>query len=113
MAQQSAADFVVSKWMELVRAVRLPSRDVRASRADLLRLLGPVAELSAECSIGWTRHGPEVRLTVSIDGPDGGRELTRSLAGEPGVEIDRYLAVEDLFSSIRPAMARRSGSPTT
>ncbi|MGQ0839071.1 tryptophan dimethylallyltransferase family protein [Actinokineospora sp.] len=59
----------------------------------------------AEFSVSWQRGGPEVRILFESLGArpsplasqEAGRALTRGLARQPGVDIGRYLDVEDLF----------------
>ncbi|MFI1796416.1 tryptophan dimethylallyltransferase family protein [Streptomyces sp. NPDC020379] len=61
-----------------------------------------------ETSIAWAGRAAGVRLSLeSPRGPakrrmEDGMELTRRLAGRPGVSIDPYLAVEDLFTADDP-----------
>lgn len=64
----------------------------------------------AELSVSWKDGRPEVRILFESLGADGtplgcqeaGRELTRRLAGSPGVDITRYLGIEDLFITSAP-----------
>ncbi|MCC3771964.1 tryptophan dimethylallyltransferase family protein [Streptomyces sp. UNOC14_S4] len=61
-----------------------------------------------ETSIAWA--GTKAGVRVSLESPRGparermadGMELTRRLAGRPGVTIDGYLRVEDLFTADEP-----------
>jgi hypothetical protein len=142
---QFALDFIAGKWAELCGEVGLTETDVKESDAELRHLLTPLGDVlmrdiqtpsyiaddgfPVEASISWTPPSPEVRLMFeSVGGTgnlraaqDAGRALTRELAADPEVSIDRYLAIEELFLSALPAsgqptiwhaMARRQGSPT-
>ena len=64
----------------------------------------------AEMSFSWSSSGVEVRVGAECAADDGSAferqvgavRLTRRLAQRPGVRIDRYLAVEDLFALADP-----------
>ncbi|MEV0116632.1 tryptophan dimethylallyltransferase family protein [Streptomyces sp. NPDC050844] len=63
-----------------------------------------------EVSLAWADGQSELRLSLespshpgtSLARQEDGRAFTRSLAGRPGVSIERYLAVEDLFTAPDP-----------
>lgn len=58
-----------------------------------------------EFSVSWRDREPEVRILFESLGPDltpascqaAGQVLTRALAGKPGVSIEGYSRIEDLF----------------
>ncbi|MFD0382213.1 hypothetical protein ACFQ2B_06555 [Streptomyces stramineus] len=64
--------------------------------------------MPCELSLAWADGKAGVRM--SLESPRGdartrmadGTALTRRLAGRPGVAIDRYLRVEDLFTADDP-----------
>jgi DMATS type aromatic prenyltransferase len=63
-----------------------------------------------EVSFAWVDSQSELRLTFEAPSHPGtplsrqkeGRAFTHSLAGRPGVSIERYLAVEELFTDQNP-----------
>lgn len=63
-----------------------------------------------EMSVSWREGRPEVRILFETLGAgatplaaqEAGRKLTRRLADLPGVDIGRYLLVEELFLSTTP-----------
>ncbi|MCX4671729.1 hypothetical protein OG453_34440 [Streptomyces sp. NBC_01381] len=121
------------------------SESERRSRLALVReLLGDWGELPAgkpperacwvaidgmpfEVSFAWADGQSELRLSLetpshpgtSLARQEDGRAFTRALAGRPGVSIERYLAVEDLFTdrdprgyfSLSHGVAWRGGHP--
>lgn len=80
-----------------------------------------------EVSLAWAGGRGEVRLSLESPSHPGtpsarqeaGRDFTRRLAGRPGVSVERFLAVEDLFTDPDPqgffslchAVAWRPGGP--
>ncbi|MFF1379493.1 tryptophan dimethylallyltransferase family protein [Streptomyces sp. NPDC058308] len=63
-----------------------------------------------EVSVAWADGGSELRLSLEPPSHPGtararqedGRAFTRGLVGRPGVSIERFLAVEDLFTDPDP-----------
>ena len=141
------SDFIAEKWESLCQISGFPDTDIRDSRTELLEAVShwaqrPLSEIllhhksyindsgfPLECSISWSGSSPEVRLMFECLGADftprtaldAGRALTRELSKKPGVNIKRYLSIEDLFISETPpyghatiwlAMARRAGTPS-
>jgi hypothetical protein len=132
-AQRPFSDFLTEQWVFLCTAMAFPGADIRQSRAALLDLISPWADASigrrcryrsyvsadgfpAELSLSWRAGRPEVRILFESLSPeltgraaqDAGRRLTRRLATKPGVDLGRYLAVEDLFVTDEPT----PGTPT-
>jgi DMATS type aromatic prenyltransferase len=117
------ADFICDRWARLCAALGLDNPQWTPVTDTLHRLLAPWGQrpigtnpdyrsyvtdgrgLPFELSVNWSRCGPVLRLMwEALDHPEGprtcadaGAELTRRLADEPGVSLDRYLAVEELF----------------
>jgi DMATS type aromatic prenyltransferase len=67
-----------------------------------------------EMSVSWRGGRPEVRILfetlgscpTALAAQEAGRRLTRRLAELPGVDIDRYLRIEELFLSTTPTPYR-------
>ncbi|GAA1348509.1 tryptophan dimethylallyltransferase family protein [Saccharothrix algeriensis] len=110
------------KWRAIGAALGFSAESSARSTAELGALLGDWADrpIGARCaypsfvsrdgfpvefSVSWRGGVPEARVLFESLGAaptaraaqDAGRELTRSLAGRPGVSLARYDAVEDLF----------------
>ena len=139
------ACFLSRKWVELCRSVHFPESEILNSEQELLRLIRPWGDAAigtscryrsyisadgfpAEFSLSWRARVPEVRVLFESLGSDltprgaqdAGRRLTRNLVGKEDVDIDRYLAIEDLFVTGDPtpggptiwhSMAQRAGEP--
>ncbi|MEU6151771.1 tryptophan dimethylallyltransferase family protein [Actinosynnema sp. NPDC047251] len=138
-------DFACAKWLAIGTALGFSDHHRNTSAAALDALLGEWSDrpVGAACeypsfvsrdgfplefSVSWRAGVPEVRVLFESLGPvpsaraaqDAGRALTRSLADRPGVSLDRYLAIEDLFvvddpRPFRPtvwhSLAYRPGEP--
>ncbi len=124
-------NFLSDKWRTISASLGVDGPQSEAVLTQLLdavdswedRLVGQqppyrsyVAEdgFPAEFSVSWRDRAPEIRILFESLGSDAtahsaqeaGRQLTRRLASQPGVSIDRYLLVEDLFVSSAPAAGR-------
>jgi hypothetical protein len=142
----SYSDFLLDKWQVLSAACLMDTTEAGTMNA-LQSALWPWGKRSigsepcyqsyvsadgfpAELSVSWRAGRPEVRVLFEPLGErltpfgvqESGRAMVRSLAGLPGVSIDRYLALEDLFTVARPlpgrpgiwlSLARRPGSAPT
>jgi hypothetical protein len=141
--QVSFSDFLLDKWQVLSAACSMGTMEAGITNAleSALRPWGnrPIGSepcyqsyvsadgFPAELSVSWRGGTPEVRVLFEplgerltpFDVQESGRAMVRSLAGLPGVCIDRYLALEDLFTAAHPlpgrpgiwlSLARRPGS---
>lgn len=138
--------FLSRKWIELCSSMRFQELEIKESVAELRQLIYPWANapigrkcryksyvaadgFPAEFSLSWRGMEPEVRILfeslgadhTSRGAQDAGRALTRQLYGKPGVDIDRYLAIEDLFVTESPlpggptiwhSLARKQNEPS-
>ncbi|RKT68458.1 DMATS type aromatic prenyltransferase [Saccharothrix variisporea] len=136
-------EFINEKWRAAALALDHPAG--ATAETELNSLLGAWADrpigftceypsfvardgFPVEFSVSWRNGVPELRVLFESLGAvptarsaqDAGRALTRSLAGRPGVSIERYLAVEDLFvvddpEAFRPtvwhSLTHRPGRP--
>jgi len=127
----SYSDFISDKWMAISRGLGLNAGEAQAAVDELNDLIRPWGSrrlgerceypsflshdgFPAEMSLSWRDGRPELRVLFESLGVDAdpwssqeaGRELTRRLADKPGVSVDRYLKVEDLFLSETPALYR-------
>jgi DMATS type aromatic prenyltransferase len=126
-------EFLSQKWIELCFGMGFKESEIWESVAELRQLIQPWADtpigrkcryrsyvaadgFPAEFSMSWRGRKPEVRILFESLGADftargaqdAGRALTRKLAGKPGVHIDWYRSIEDLFVTDNPLL----GSPT-
>jgi Tryptophan dimethylallyltransferase len=122
IANQSFADYLCRVWEQVSADLGIPATQYVASARRVRDLLGswaerPIGERSpypsfvsadgfpAEMSINWKGDRPQVRILFESLGPEmttlscqqEGAELTRRLAKEPGVNLDHYYKIEDLF----------------
>ncbi|MFM9610734.1 tryptophan dimethylallyltransferase family protein [Streptomyces niveiscabiei] len=115
----SFGSFVCHQWAAAAQALRLPRDGARQTESLLREILAdwfdaPVGRacrtpsyvaadgFPAELSVNWSGAHPELRILFdagfrSPRPTDTAREVTRALAGRPGVGLDRYLSVEDVF----------------
>jgi DMATS type aromatic prenyltransferase len=119
----SYSDFICDKWGRVCAGLGVAPSEWTPITDILRRLFVPWGQrpigryptyrsyvtdsrgLPFELSVDWSQRGPVLRLMWEPlehpEGPrtcaDAGAELIRRLDGEPGVSLDRYLAVEDLF----------------
>ncbi|MBR0692006.1 isopentenyl-diphosphate Delta-isomerase [Bradyrhizobium lablabi] len=130
-AVRSFGDFLAEQWGLLCRINRFADNEIDSLNAELRELLHPWGNnpighycqypsfvsddgFPAEFSLSWRASGPEVRIlfeSLSSDlsargAQDAGRLLTRRLASRAGVDINRYLAVEELFTTDAPLLGR-------
>jgi tryptophan dimethylallyltransferase len=126
----SFSDFLTGKWQALSAACAIDTIEPGVMNAleSVLRPWGHKSIGSAPCypsyvsadgfpaelSVSWRGGTPEIRVLFEPLGErltpfgvqESGRAMVRSLAGLPGVRIDRYLALEDLFTVARPVPGR-------
>lgn len=132
VAYATFREFINEKWRAASLALDHPVGP--AAAAELDSLLGPWADrpigedcsypsfvsrdgFPVEFSVSWRCGRPELRVLFEPGGDaptawaaqEAGRALTRSLSTRPGVSVERYLAVEDLFvvddpESFRPTV---------
>ncbi|WNV88832.1 tryptophan dimethylallyltransferase family protein [Umezawaea sp. Da 62-37] len=123
--------FVVDTWMALCSGLGYPPEIAAQAVGELefatagwgANLIGPQRRYPSyvsrdgfpvEFSVSWRGGEPEVRVLFESLGPAltpascqaAGQALTRSLAGRPGVSIDGYSSIEDLFVVDAPAPYR-------
>ena len=123
----SFADFIINKWTTICSAVQSSDEQVLevVEALDRLlkpwgdRLIGPMCAypsfvssdgFPAEISVSWSDGELEVRILFEPLGEKltalacqkAGRALIRALATRPGVSIERYLLLEDLFLVAEP-----------
>ncbi|MBB1242185.1 hypothetical protein GL263_01120 [Streptomyces durbertensis] len=123
----SYADIACDKVRRGSEALGASESELRSRLALVRELLGDWGELPAgkpperacwiaidgmpfEVSFAWADGQSELRLAFESPSHPGtplarqedGRAFTRGLAGRPGVSIERYLAVEDLFTDREP-----------
>lgn len=123
--------FITDRWGRLCAALAVDEGQARAVQAEVRSLLHPWGSrrigtacglpsfvsadgFPAELSVSYRGERTELRLlfeslgraVVPLDLQQAGRVLTRRLAGKPGVDIERYLVVEDLFLAANPARYR-------
>jgi DMATS type aromatic prenyltransferase len=121
---RSPIDLVVDTWSAACRGLALSDTGFRPISQQVRNLLsswipGTIGEASnyksqisddgfpAELSINWRGSRPQVRILFeSLGDPptprscrQAGADLTRRIASYPGVSLQRYLAVEDLFAA--------------
>jgi hypothetical protein len=126
----SFSDFLIGKWKALSAACAIDTTEPGVMNA-LESVLAPWGHkpigseprypsyvsadgFPAELSVSWRGGTPEIRVLFEPLGErltpyavqESGRAMVRSLAGLPGVRIDRYLALEDLFTVARPVPGR-------
>lgn len=122
IANQSFADYLCRVWEQVSADLGIPATQYVASARRVRDLLGPWARqpigdrspypsfvsadgFPAEMSINWKGDRPQVRILFESLGPEmtslscqrEGAALTRRLADQPGVNLDHYFKVEDLF----------------
>jgi DMATS type aromatic prenyltransferase len=126
----SFADFIVGKWLAISAACAMDGRQPMVMNAldSVLRPWGhrvigskpcypsyvSADGFPAELSVSWRGRVPEARVLFEPLGrrltpfgvQESGREMVRSLAALPGVSIERYLCLEDLFTVGRPRSSR-------
>jgi DMATS type aromatic prenyltransferase len=126
----SFADFIVGKWVAISAACEMDGRQPMVMNAldSVLRPWGQrvigarpcypsyvsADGFPAELSVSWRGGVPEVRVLFEPLGKlltpfgvqESGREMVRSLAELPGVSIDPYLCLEDLFTTEAPHPSR-------
>ncbi|MFD4656574.1 tryptophan dimethylallyltransferase family protein [Kitasatospora sp. NPDC058444] len=125
--ERTFGQFLEEKWTAVCEGLGTDGAETARVLPDLRDLLGPWGArpvgtrcdppsfvssdgFPAELSVSWKAGRPEVRILVESLGFDrsplgcqeAGRELTLRLAERPGVSIERYLDVEDLFVTPRP-----------
>jgi DMATS type aromatic prenyltransferase len=118
----SYTDFVVDTWTAICSGLGYPPEIVSESVAELEfvtagwgeTLIGPQRRYPSfvsrdgfpvEFSVSWRDDEPEVRILFESLGSEltpascqaAGQALTRSLAGKPGVSVDGYSRIEELF----------------
>jgi len=123
--------FVVDTWMALCSGLGYPPEIAAEPLGELefitagwgANLIGPQRRYPSyvsrdgfpvEFSVSWRDGVPEVRVLFESLGPElspascqaAGQELTRSLAGKPGVSVDGYARIEDLFVVEAPELYR-------
>jgi DMATS type aromatic prenyltransferase len=126
-ADQSYDEFLADKWQTIFRELDLGDSETRTALAELREMLRPWAArpigqrceppsfvsedgFPAELSLSWRNRRPEVRILFESLGDDptargcqeAGRRLTGRLARKPGVSLDRYQKIEDLFLAADP-----------
>ncbi|MEU1290526.1 tryptophan dimethylallyltransferase family protein [Kitasatospora sp. NPDC005856] len=119
--------FLEEKWTAVCRGLGTDEAETARVLHDLRDLLSPWGArpigtrcnppsfvssdgFPAELSVSWKAGRPEIRILVEslsfdrspLGSQEAGRELTLRLAERPGVSIERYLDVEDLFVTPRP-----------
>jgi DMATS type aromatic prenyltransferase len=127
----SYTDFIIDKWSKVCTAIRGIAGDVPGVQRVLSEHLAPWGDrqigetadypsfvsadgFPAELSVSWRDGEPEVRVlfeplaeeATPLAVQEAGRALTRSLAERPGVSVDRYLLLEDLFVVDEPRANR-------
>ncbi|MEU3566669.1 tryptophan dimethylallyltransferase family protein [Kitasatospora sp. NPDC006786] len=123
--------FLEERWTAVCRGLGISGSETARVLQDLRDVLSPWGArpigtrcnppsfvstdgFPAELSVSWKAGRPEVRIlfeSLSFDRTplgcqEAGRELTLRLAERPGVSIERYLDVEDLFVTPRPGLNR-------
>ncbi|NUT95833.1 MAG: hypothetical protein HOY78_27795 [Saccharothrix sp.] len=129
VASSTYREFIHEKWRAASLALAHPVG--ATAEAELDSMLGAWADrpigfaceypsfvardgFPIEFSVSYRGGVPELRVLFESLGEvptaraaqEAGRALTRSLAGRPGVSIERYLAVEDLFVVDHPEQFR-------
>jgi hypothetical protein len=116
---QSFGEFICRQWTIAASTLRLPRAGARQTESLLRELLidwfdtpiGRECRISsyvaadgfpAEISINWSGDHPELRILFdsgfcSPRPMKTAMEVSRKLASQPGVSLDRYLSVEDIF----------------
>lgn len=123
LEQISYADFITEKVRIAAHSICADEREIESIVTTVRELISPWGEnaignapeyrsfvtdckgLPFEPSVNFSKTGPELRLMWEALGypagektcADPGGEVIRRLAGRPGVSLDRYLKVEDLF----------------
>ncbi|MEU5976527.1 tryptophan dimethylallyltransferase family protein [Streptomyces sp. NPDC047315] len=123
--------FLEEAWSVVCRSLGIGQRAVENVLAELREVIRPWGSrpigtrcdppsfvsadgFPAEISISWKAGRPEVRIlfeSLSSDrtpfgSQEAGRELTRRLAHTAGVDVARYLSIEDLFVTPVPERYR-------
>ncbi len=123
--------FLSEKWRAISSALDLAGPDADCTLARIVEAIAPWGDrqlgtrppyrsfmssdgFPAEFSVSWRGGIPEARITIeslgeqptALSAQTAGQELTRRIASLPGVSIDRYLLVEDLFISPAPTVGR-------
>ncbi|MFI0739432.1 tryptophan dimethylallyltransferase family protein [Streptomyces sp. NPDC021100] len=118
-ADESFGAFVCRQWASAASALRLPADGLRRTETILREVLAdwfdaPVGRecripsyvaadgFPAELSVNWSGDRPELRILFdagfrSPRPAEPARAVSRAFAGLPGVSLDRYLSVEDVF----------------
>jgi DMATS type aromatic prenyltransferase len=122
--ERSPIDFVVDMWDAACRSLALSETGFRPISKEIRSLLSSwkpdtIGEASnyksqisddgfpAELSVNWKGSSPQVRILFeSLGDPPTPRscrqawaDLTKRIASSPGVSLERYLAVKDLFAA--------------
>ncbi|MFE5029832.1 tryptophan dimethylallyltransferase family protein [Streptomyces sp. NPDC056656] len=122
--EKTFGQFLEEKWTAVCRGLGTDRRETENVLRELRDVLHPwgsrpvgtrcdppsyisVDGFPAELSVSWKAGRPEVRILFESLGSDptpegsqeAGRALTRRLAGRPGTDVTRYLALEDLFTA--------------
>ena len=123
--------FLSEKWLAICSALGLARPDADRTLALIVEAIAPWGDrqlgtrpayhsfmasdgFPAEFSVSWRGGIPETKITIKSLGDQptafsaqtAGQELTWRIASLPGVSIDRYLLVEDLFVSSAPIVGR-------
>ena len=122
-------EFVENIWSRICAGMRMPCSEADAAWRELTGMLGTWADdpmgtqcavpsyvsadgFPAEFSLSWKRERGEARILFESpagsakESQEAGRNLTRRLADERGVSIERFLKVEDLFLAESPVPYR-------
>jgi hypothetical protein len=122
--ERSPIDLVVDTWDAMCRSLALSETEFQPISQEVRSLLnswkpGTIGEASnykshisangfpAELSINWKGASPQVRILFeSLGDPptsrscrQAGADLTWRIASYPGVSVERYFAIRDLFAS--------------
>ncbi|GAA2801544.1 tryptophan dimethylallyltransferase family protein [Saccharopolyspora taberi] len=112
-------------WSRICTGLDVPAAEITAAREALTGVLGSWADdpigatcavpsyvsadgFPAEFSLSWKHDRPEIRVLFESLGRNAresqraGSDLTRRLADERGVSVERYLKIEDLFLTEDP-----------
>lgn len=130
-AGQTYAQFLVRQWRLACSALKVAGAEADAASSQLEAILEPWGQrligtrmlypsyvsqdgFPAELSISWHHGQPEIRILFEALGAEptalssqiAARELTRRIGDLPGVELDTYLDIEELFVTDQPMEGR-------